>query len=138
MPHTSYTLRRYIIVGAIGFLVDASLLTMIVDVTGWWPWQARIPSFLAAVLVTWILNRQYVFPGRGPERTSVEAALYALIQAGGAACNFALFSLLVWWLPVLEKTLVLPLAGGAVAGLAFNFVASNGFLYARTRIGERA
>ena len=137
LRNTTDALWKFIAVGCIGFVVDALLLTAIVQVTGWAPWQARIPSFLAAVATTWLLNRRYAFAGRGLQRDTVEAVFYGAIQIGGALLNFAVFSFCLWRFPQLGTMLVVPLAIGAVAGLTFNFALGNGLLYASARAGQR-
>lgn len=135
--NTVNALWKFMAVGCIGFIVDAALLTAIVGSTVWAPWQARIPSFLAAVATTWLLNRRYAFAGRGLQRDALEAVLYGAIQIGGALLNFAVFSLSLWRFPRLGTILVVPLALGAVAGLAFNFALGNGLLYASVRSNRR-
>jgi putative flippase GtrA len=127
------TLRNFTLVGGVGFAIEALLLTLFVKLAGWQPWYARIPSFLTAVLVTWILNRRYTFAGRGLERSSVEVVCYILIQAVGAAVNLAIFCALLFYRPSLGEVPVIPLAIGSIGGFAFNFGASNAFLYARRR-----
>lgn len=127
------TLRNFALVGGVGFAIEAILLTVLVQLAGWQPGYARIPSFLTAVLATWALNRLHTFAGRGLERRSVEAFFYILIQVCGAAINLAIFGVcLVFW-PQLRSVPVIPLAIGAVGGFAFNFGASNAVLYARRR-----
>lgn len=134
---TADSLWKFIAVGCIGFAVDASLLTAIVEFTGWAPWQARIPSFISAVATTWLLNRRYAFAGRGMQRDTVEAVFYGAIQLGGAVLNFAVFTICLWRAPHLRTMLIVPLAIGAIAGLAFNFALSNGLLYASMRSDQR-
>lgn len=125
------TLRKFVLVGGIGFAVDALLLTLIMRGTGWPAWQARIPSFLCAVVTTWLLNRRYAFAGRGLQRRSLEAVLYASIQVSGAVLNLAIFSACLWYFPPLNRAPMVALAIGAVGGLACNFTLSNGLLYSR-------
>ncbi len=130
---TVRTGRSFAIVGGAGFAVEAILMTGLTQVAGWSVWYARIPSFATAVLVTWLLNRTLTFPGRGLQRRSTEALLYSAIQLCGAGINLAIFALcLIGW-PQLERLPVVPLAVGAIGGLACNFAASNGLLYARRR-----
>ena len=125
--------NRFLLVGGIGFLVDATVLTVLTHFAGWTPWQARAVSFPAAVLVTWGLNRRYTFKGRGPERTSVEALLYFGIQTLGAIINLAVFSACLARFPQLRSVPALALAAGSIAALACNFALSNYALYARRR-----
>jgi putative flippase GtrA len=127
------TVRNFALVGAVGFAIEAILLTALTQLAGWAPWQARIPSFLSAVLATWALNRRHTFAGRGLARRSVEAFSYVLIQVCGAAINLAVFGLCLMSWPDLHRVPVVALAIGAVAGFIFNFGASNTVLYARRR-----
>lgn len=127
------TVRTFALVGGVGFAIEAILLTTLVQLFGWQPWHARIPSFLTAVLATWALNRRYTFPGRGLQRRSMEAFFYMLIQACGAGINLAIFGMCLLYWPQLRSVPVIPLAIGAAGGFAFNFCASNAFLYARRR-----
>jgi putative flippase GtrA len=127
------TLRKFLIVGGVGFAIEAILLTSFVKLAGWQPLYARVPSFLVAVLATWALNRRYTFAGRGLTRSSIEAVWYILIQTCGAAINLAIFGAVLLYWPQLGEVPVIPLAFGSIGGLVFNFSASNGFLYARRR-----
>lgn len=129
--------RSFAIVGAIGFAIEAVLLTALVKFVNWTPLQARIPSFLIAVMTTWWLNRQHTFAGRGLERRSVEGFFYIAIQACGALINLAIFGACLHFTPGLAKIPVLPLGIGAAAGFVFNFVSSNAALYSQARADRR-
>ena len=124
---------RFGVIGGIGFGIEAVVLSALTRFAHWTPWQARIPSFLTAVLATWLLNRTYTFAGRRPDRTSMEVLSYAGIQICGAGINLAIFALCLFQFPDLNEVPVVPLAIGAVGGFAFNFIASNAWLYARAR-----
>lgn len=129
----SRELRSFAVVGSIGFAIDAALLTLLTQCAGWTPLHARIPSFLLAVAVTWLLNRRYTFRGRGLQRRSLEGFFYLSIQLCGALLNFGMFSLCVQNFPHLSRMPVVPLAFGALAALLLNFSASNIMLYVRPR-----
>lgn len=133
----STALGKFGVIGGAGFAIEAVLLTVLTQSLDWEPWQARVPSFLTAVLATWLLNRAYTFRGRVPERRSVEALSYVGIQVCGACINLAVFALCLKRWPQLRAVPVVPLAVGAAAGFAFNFIASSTWLYARTRPGAR-
>ena len=130
------TLREaltFLAVGSVGFVVEAVILTTLTLYAAWSPWQARIPSFLSAVLITWALNRRHTFPQRGFEHRGTEALLYTAIQGGGALINLAVFGVCLAIQPKLAHAPVIPLAIGAVAGFAFNFLLSSKWLYSRLR-----
>lgn len=128
-------LLSFAAVGSVGFLIEAILLTVLVSYAGWSPWQARIPSFLTAVMATWVLNRQHTFPERGLQRRSVEGLLYIAIQGGGVTINLILFGATLALFPQLASMPVIALAIGSAGGLAFNFLLSSKVLYSRMRQG---
>jgi putative flippase GtrA len=136
----SRTLREmlsFLAVGGVGFLVEAVIITSLTLYAQWSPWQARIPSFLTAVLVTWALNRRHTFPNRGLSSRPTEAFFYTAIQGGGALINLGIFGLCLILLPSLAQIPVIPLAIGAVGGFAFNYLFSSKWLYARYRTDPR-
>jgi putative flippase GtrA len=126
----------FLAIGGVGFAIEAVILTALTLYAGWSPWHARIPSFITAVLVTWLLNRRHTFPNRGLQRRSTEALFYTTIQSGGALINLGIFGACLALMPELATMLVIPLAIGAVGGFAFNFVLSSKWLYARLRPGH--
>jgi putative flippase GtrA len=132
-PRSTREVLSFLAVGGIGFVVEAAILTALTGYAAWSPWQARIPSFLTAVLITWALNRRHTFRGRGLQRSSVEAFWYTAIQGGGALVNLGIFGVCLALVPELAKVPVIPLAIGAVGGFAFNFLLSSKWLYSRLR-----
>lgn len=126
----------FLAVGGVGFVVEAIILTSLTLYAAWSPWQARIPSFITAVLITWALNRRHTFPDRGLQQRSTEAFFYTAIQGGGALINLGIFGVCLALLPQLARVPVIPLAIGAVGGFAFNFVLSSKWLYSRLRPGH--
>jgi len=133
------TLREvlsFLAVGGVGFVIEAVILTSLTQYAAWSPWQARIPSFLTAVLVTWALNRRHTFPDRGLQRRSTEALFYTAIQGGGALINLGIFGVCLAMVPQFAQVPVIPLAIGAVGGFIFNYVLSSKWLYSRFRLGH--
>ena len=114
-------------VGAVGFVIDAGILTVLMSVMGWGAYGARAISFATAVTATWWLNRRAVFrPTETPKR---EYSSYILVQIIGALINLGVFVLLIESAPPLLDWPVIPLAIGAVAGMIFNFFASRHFVF---------
>ncbi len=133
---TLHEVLSFLVVGGAGFAIEAVILTGLTLYAQWSPWQARIPSFLTAVLVTWALNRRHTFANRGLPSRSTEAFLYTAIQVGGALINLGIFGVCLMLLPALSQVPVIPLAIGAVGGFAFNYLLSSKWLYSRLRPGS--
>jgi len=120
-------LARFCITGGIGFLVDAAVLTWLVNGQGWHPYAARAISFALAVTATWQLNRHWVF-----ERTAdirAEYLRYLSVQVVGAAINLGTYVIVIELAPRLAGIPSIPLAIGAGLALLFNFLASRSFVF---------
>lgn len=127
----------FVMVGAVGFVVDAFLLTVLTIHLGLDVLPARTVSFTCATLVTWLLNRTFTFSrqaSHGPHTCKKEYIFYLAVQLVGAALNFGVFLALIQWNPVLRQIPVIPLAGGAVIALVFNFTMSCKFVF-ENRVG---
>lgn len=131
--HAAREALSFLAVGAAGFLVEAVILTALTSWLEWSPWHARVPSFFAAVLITWSLNRRHTFAGRGMRRRSLEAVLYTTIQGGGALVNLAIFAVALTAWPDLTRLPVIALALGAGGGFVFNYLMSSKLLYSQRR-----
>jgi putative flippase GtrA len=127
------SVRNFAAVGVIGFVIDAGLLSALTHGAGWTPWAARVPSFTAAVLATWLLNRRLTFPGLGLRRRSAEALGYGAIQVCGAGINLLVFGLCLAGFPRLAALPVIPFAVGSGVAMVFNYLALKRLLYARER-----
>lgn len=53
-------LTRFATVGAVGFVVDGGILTLMMS-RGHAPFESRLVSFTFAVTATWALNRTWTF-----------------------------------------------------------------------------
>jgi putative flippase GtrA len=117
----------FVAVGAIGFCVDAGVLTAMVSTQTTGPYAGRLVSFPVAVFVTWLLNRSFVFESRAAmARTrATEYGRYFTVQVVGAAANLLVYGLALLIVPVLAEWPVVPLAAGAAVGLLINFTGSK-------------
>lgn len=122
MARVSTRFLRFVVVGGIGFLTDAAVLSLLTSWAGWHPLRARLLSFLCAVTATWWLNRHYTFnEPRVAQHKSREYSRYLIVQGFGAALNYAVFAVAIVSLPVLKRYPVLPLALGSVVAMFFNY-----------------
>lgn len=123
-------LPRFAAIGGIGFLVDATVLTALVNGYGMGPIGARGISFGAAATVTWYLNRRWTFAADASDRRGPEYARYVTAQVLGALINLLVYLLVIRLVPELGALPVIPLAAGAVIALLFNFAAARYWVFA--------
>jgi putative flippase GtrA len=118
-------LPKFVGVGAIGFAVDASVLTALVVGWGQDPYRARGVSFALAVTLTWYLNRCWAFVPRANQRKATEYARYLAVQLTGAIINLSVYTACLNISTVMRSYPVLPLAIGAAIALAFNYLGAK-------------
>jgi putative flippase GtrA len=119
---------RFCIVGTAGFCIDGGLLQAGIHFLGLGVLAARIPSFSAAVLSTWYMNRAFTFRARHKSfRESFPA--YLMANGAGLGVNFGVYGLAVLLSPALASLPLIPLALGSVAGLALNYAASRYWVF---------
>ena len=126
-------LPGFVLVGAIGFLIDASILTALMKSLGFGHYGARAISFTTAVTATWYMNRRWVFERNAVRKSSREYASYVSVQVIGALINLSVFAAVIEFVPGLENMPVIPLAVGATVALIFNFSASSRFVFSEPR-----
>lgn len=120
---------RFSIVGGVGFVIEATLLTYFATVPGLGPIKGRAISFPIAVVTTWWLNRTLTFQStNNPHRESLR---YFLVQMLGAAANLGVFFALVSVFFSLRSIPVVPLFIAAIFGLLVNFTLSTKYVFAQ-------
>jgi putative flippase GtrA len=125
----SYRFLRFVLVGAVGFIVDAGLLQALISLAGWGPVEARAVAIPAAVFATWLLNRTITFPEShgGPVVSSL--LRYAAVSAVGAGVNFIVFSILVLASHTMAAVPLVPLAIASIVALIVNYLGSRHFAF---------
>jgi putative flippase GtrA len=116
-------------------MVDATLLTTLVHGLDWSHYTARAVSFVAAVTVTWLCNRRFVFQRSRDARK--EFGAYFVTQVIGAVINLGTYALLIELVPGLARVPVVPLAGGGILALLFNYSAASRWVFANPRLDGR-
>lgn len=117
------------VVGAIGFVTDAALFLLATQVLGWPVMLSRALAFVPATIVTWRLNRVFVFRTTGNARGPSEYARHLAMQAIGIAVNFGVFYLAVKLGLGRGSAQLLPLALGSGVAMVFNFLAAKRVVY---------
>jgi len=129
-PKSGTTLKRFtsfVAVGGVGFAVDAAILSALVHGLDWSHYTARAVSFATAVTVTWYCNRHWVF-ARSAD-ASREYRAYFAVQLVGAVINLGAYVAILETARSLARFPVLPLAGGAVLALLFNYWAAGRWVF---------
>ena len=119
----------FVVVGGIGFVIDASILAILVHGYSWGDYTARLVSFSVAVTATWYLNRRYVFSARKTLDRRREYSRYLAVQLIGMAINFLVYSLCIATVEIMDQWPVLALAVGSAVALFFNFLGARLFVF---------
>ncbi|MEQ1438718.1 GtrA family protein [Fontimonas sp. SYSU GA230001] len=122
-------LARFAVVGAIGFVVDAGVLHGLLAGLSLNPYLARVPSFLSAATVTWLLNRHWTFADRRGSARATEWGRYLLTMLGGGAVNYAVYAGLLATLPLVARWPVLGVAAGSLAGMMVNYLGADRWIF---------
>lgn len=117
---------RFGVTGVIGFGVDVGVLYAALAL-GSGPWLGRVLSFLAAVVLTWRLNRRYTFTASSSPWSEWWRYLGAMI--GGALLNLGAYTLTMWLMPPAPWLPALGVAIGSVAGMMLNFLSAKFFVF---------
>lgn len=123
-------LPAFALVGAVGFIVDAGGLYAALAV-GLDYYGGRLVSFCAAVLTTWLLNRQWTFAARRVNPSLADFARYFGAMALGGAVNYATYAIVVATLPRAAWLPLAAVAGGSIAGLGVNFATARAWVFRR-------
>lgn len=114
----------FALAGGIGFLVDTGILLLSAPLLG--PFGGRLASFTAAVLTTWLINRNFAFADKAaPKGKGLEFLRYFGAMLPGAAVNWLAYGITLALVPEGAIALVLAVAVGSLAGMATNFVAAD-------------
>lgn len=137
---------RFAAVGAAGFLIDLSVLTLLVRFAGYRPEpvqifgisltlspaiQARFVSFPIAVSATWMLNRNWTFKEAVKRPILTEILSYLAVQGSGGIANVGAYCLVLLLIPPLQAWPVAPLIVGSAVGLCLTFLGSKYWAFRR-------
>lgn len=121
--------------GGVGFIVDAGGTAALVAL-GAPPLAARAPAILAALFVTWRINRRLAF-APSQRGAAAEFLRYVIVSLAGAGVNLAVFAAAEFALARAGFSgaafAFLCVAAGSAAAMAFNFLGYRGFAFAPAR-----
>lgn len=111
--------------GAIGFVVDAGIVQLLVSKADANPYIARLFSFLCAATSTWLFNRRYTFPDRGGHTLFGEWTRYMTAMSFGFALNYATYALVVFYSSFVHAWPSIAVAAGSLPGSLVNFTGAR-------------
>lgn len=122
---------RFLGVGAIGFLVDASVFGAALEVLHLGTFWSRLLAFVIAALATWALNRRFTFEDRASAAKASELGRYTLASLTAGAANLSTYLVVVWLLGTERPIPYVALMAGVGVGLAVNFLLYNTLVFRR-------
>jgi putative flippase GtrA len=128
MRDTQRQFLRFVIAGAIGFVVDAGVLWVSLRL-GLGYFAGRAISFLAAAWVTWQINRRITFSGAARGAAWAEWWRYLFAMSGGGSMNYGVYSMVVLTLPQSPFVPFYGVAAGSIAGMVINFASAKWWVF---------
>lgn len=122
---------RFGAVGGVGFVVDGSLLAVLVG-SGVDPYLARALSFPVAVVVTWLLNRNWTFRDSRDASRKGQFRRYLGVQIVGSLTNYLIYSIFITFFGTAAIMVFWGFAIGSAVGSALNFAGAR---YVAFRVG---
>ena len=125
-------LRQFIpfcMVGGIGFVIDASILALLVHGLGLDPLLSRLVSFPCAMTVTWYLNRRVTFSHAVSSKPRQEWFRYALVSMAGNLINFIVYAVCIRLSQVMYAYPEIALAIAAIIALVSNYIGLSRYAF---------
>lgn len=127
-------LGRFLVVGTVGFIIDAGLTTvLILGTSEMSPFVARVPAIAVAILATWLLNRFWTFAGGRHRRPAGQAILYIAAQAVSQTVNYLVYAGLISTGAVFLEFPALAVAAGSIVALVMSFALGRQIVFASGR-----
>lgn len=118
----------FLIVGTIGFIVDAGLTHILAKEIGFYPVIARIPAIALAIIVTFLLNKTLTFKNKNQDWIKAFGA-YIATQGASQTVNFVIYSILVWFSPLMQNQPAIAVAIGSIAAMTLTFILSKFWVF---------
>lgn len=127
-------LPRYLLVGHVGFQIDALVTLLLTQEGGVDARVSRIPAFLIASVATYALNRYWTFGvSRAQGKFFRGWVAYLVATSVGALCNYMAYAAVVTWHGDGFWDQLAALVAGSFAGLAVSYFANSRFVFASAK-----
>lgn len=122
----------FALAGAAGFVLDTVVLYLVKESLG--VYYGRALSFSCAVLLTWVINRNFAFGHRASGVSLIrEFVAYLKVMLVGGVVNYVVYVMLVMSINIIESEPVLAVAAGSIAGMFFNYISAKKFVFRKKR-----
>ncbi|MDR5765967.1 MULTISPECIES: GtrA family protein [unclassified Caballeronia] len=125
----------FAVAGTVGFLVDIAVLYLMLA-CGLGYFAGRAISFIAAVVVTWQINRRFTFDAEAPGGLWREWWRYLVAMSAGGVVNYCAYTAVVLLLPKTHYLPVIAVAAGSICGLGVNFLSSKFWVFKQASASE--
>lgn len=127
-------LLPFAIAGVFGYIVDAGVLSLSIGTLG--PVGGRALSFCCAVLMTWLINRNFAFADRAATKgRHFELLRYLLAMIPGGAINWLAYGVAITLLPEAGWRPAGAVAIGSLLGMLTNLTAAQTLVFRAKRQG---
>lgn len=123
-------LFTFLVVGGTGFVVDASVLTTLIEYEVTDKFSARIVAIAMALIVTWSLNRHFTF-GKSDRHVAVEGARYGTVGVIGSFINYGIYTSLLIAFRDLDPFVAM--MAGSASATVFSYTGYSKLVFKRTR-----
>jgi putative flippase GtrA len=121
---------RFIVVGAIGFIIDACVLSTLVHLFYCDPYWSRLPSFILAATCTWHLNYHWAFAqNKNNQAKLLNFLRYFAVQSAGITVNLVIYTSLLFLFPYFYIHPEFSLTIASIFTLAFNYLGLNDWVF---------
>ena len=111
-------LIKFLLAGGAGFIVDMSVLYLVLAYTAFGPYVGRALAIAGALTCTWMINRRFTFDASGRTLRS-EGARYGSVGLISTLINFGVFSTIITLIPGISPYLALVAASGTATVFAY-------------------
>lgn len=131
MRRISRQLAWFGVGGAIGFIVDAGIVQLLVSKADANPYIARFFSFVCAATATWLFNRRFTFGDRGGHSLPGEWVRYMMAMSLGFAMNYSTYALVIYYSAFVHDWPSIAVAAGSLPGSLVNFMTARQWVFPR-------
>lgn len=119
-------------IGAVAFIIDAFVLTLILSLEPEAFYTGRLISFMVCVTFTFYFNSILTFADGSGSPRSPKFLKYILANSLGGGVNLGVYGLLIAYFAIAREWPIFAAGAGSVAGLFVNFSVAKFYVFRTT------